>query len=272
MAAHTASLLARGLIATGLLLSFFCLQASAQDEKDDEVAEGQSVDAFISIEDAQPGDPGSWELAVDFGWQEVRGEMSDEELFEGAFELKYTGAGSHFLENMKLSLVQGTELGNGKVEGNGDVELNWQQRWLAESKNRPTFGTLVSVRLPTGRGSSGADMTLTGILDKDAGPGVVYVSAWGTVPIDVDDEAVRDFIWGANFGYKWSVAERFALYGNYVFEISEEHGGKESNIIEFAAQYEVNEHLVLGPGILLGLDDHDETPKFGAGIRLTIGF
>ena len=272
MGTRTTPFVARVLIATGLLLSSLCPQASAQDDEDDEVAERQSVDAFISIEDGQPGGPGSWELAIDLGWQDVRGEGSEEDIFEAAYELKYTGAGSDFRKNTKLSLVQAAELGNGKVDGNGDVELNWQQRWRAESNGMPTLGTLLSLRLPAGRGSTGTDITLTGILDKDAGPGTVYFSASGTFPIDVEDYAVRDFIWGARFGYKWRVADRLAVYGNYVFEISEERGKKESNILEFATQYEVNEHLILGPGILVGLDNHDGTPDFGAGIKFTIGF
>lgn len=62
------------------------------------------------------------------------------------------------------------------------------------------------------------------------------------------------------------------MYGNYVFKSSEELGKKESSILEFAAQYEVNEHLILGPGILVGLDNHNERPEFGAGIRITVGF
>jgi hypothetical protein len=173
---------------------------------------------------------------------------------------------------MKLSLTQGSEIGNGRVDGNGDAELNWQQRWHVEAGKVPTLATLFSVRLPTGNGSTGVDVSLTGILDKDLGPGTVYLSAWGTVPLDVEDETVRDFIWGAQLGYKWRVSDRFALYGNYVFKGSEEFGQKESSILEFAAQYEVNDHLVLGPGILVGLDNRDETPEFGAGLKITLGF
>ncbi len=269
-------------------LSILSFQASGEDSEDDDVAGRQSVDSFISIEDGQPGDPGSWELAIDFGWQKVRAEEAHElssthsqmletrtvfeDIYEAGYELKYTGKGSPFRDNMKLSITQGAELGSGRSDGNGDAELNWQQRWHAESGKVPTLATLLTVRLPTGNGSTGADVTLTGILDKDLRPGTVYFSAWGTTPIDVEDDAVRNFIWGAQFGYKWLVAKRFALYGNYIFKSSEEFGKKESKILEFAAQYEVNENLILGPGILVGLDNRDETPEFGAGIKVTLGF
>ena len=283
---------------------FFSFGACGEDS-DDDVAGRQSVDAFISIEDGQPGDPGSWELAITLGWQKERTDkeierrfespMMDEatagplerltmdselpetrtvfeDIFEAEYEMKYTGEGSTFRDNMKLSLTQGAEIGSGRVDGNGDTELNWQQRWHVEAGKVPTLATLFSVRLPTGNGSTGVDATLTGILDKDLGPGTVYLSAWGTVPLDVEDDALRDFIWGTQLGYKWRVSERFAMYGNYVFKGSEEFGQKESSILELAAQYEVNDRLVLGPGILVGLDNRDETPEFGAGLKITVGF
>lgn len=288
---------------SGLILGMLLSNSAITQEEDDDVAGRQAVDAFISIEDGQPGGPGEWELAIEFGWEKARhvrepeeegsvsyrmeteptmprpieteeteAEDEDRNAYEAEYELKYTGKGSHFRENMKLSLTQGAELGKGLIDGNGDAELNWQQRWATESGRRPTLATLLTLRLPTGLGATGVDLTLTGILDKDLGPGTFYFSAWGTLADDERNEGIREFQWGAQAGYKWRVLDRFALYANYVYKSSEDRGGDKSNILELAAQYEVNERLILGPGILIGLDDHDETPEFGAGLKMTIPF
>lgn len=45
-----------------------------------------------------------------------------------------------------------------------------------------------------------------------------------------------------------------------------------SNTLELSGEWHVNEHLTVGPGIVIGLDDNDETPDFGAGMRFMIAF
>jgi short-subunit dehydrogenase len=71
-------------------------------------------------------------------------------------------------------------LGNGGYEGNGDVELEWIQRWIAEEPCHwwPTFSTVNLIRFPTGYHSAKVDWTLTGVLAKNVGPGTAYMNAW----------------------------------------------------------------------------------------------
>ena len=252
------------LLLVGTSLLFPLPETAAQDALS--VADRQSVDAFISIEDGQPGDPGNWELSLKFGWEKVRLREP-----EGEWELKYTGKGGRFRENLKLSIVQSAELSGWDADGNGDIELNWQQRWREESGNIPTLASRLTLSLPTGRGQTGYGLTLTGILIKDVGPGALYLNASGTVPFDVDDSDVRDFLWSASLGYKWRVSNRFSLYSNYVIQSSQERGRKESNTLEFAAQFNVHERITIGPGIEIGLNNRAETPEFGAGVKFTIG-
>lgn len=66
--------------------------------------------------------------------------------------------------------------------------------------------------------------------------------------------------------------DKFALIGDYVNQCSEEEGHANINALELSGMYKATEHLTIGPGIQIGLDHNDETPNFGAGVRLMISF
>ncbi len=261
-------------LTAGLVVVFLgSALASAQPSDDgsgaDPVAERQSMDSFTSLEDGQPGDPGALELQLDFGWST----MSDEsDAITWETELKYTGEGSEFLQNMKLSLTVPFELGNGGIDGNGDTEFAWQQRWVAEDGGMPTLATIFSMRAPTGYQSSGVDGTFTGIVAKDCGPGTFFLNGWVTSANGDNLEDRRDFQWGGRIAYLYCFAEDAALTIDYVNQTSEEHGESNMNLMEFGAQFQINDKLIIGPGILVGLDGKESTPDFGAGIRVTYSF
>ncbi len=255
-------------------LSLDSPEAQAQDQAsearlEDAVAARQSVNAFNSLEDGQPGAPGQLELQFNIGWQTTSDE-SDPVAFET--ELQYTLDGNAFLRNTQLILGVPLELGNGDIDGNADLRFGWQQRWIKEEGLIPTVATLAEVRIPSGDDSSGVDGTLTGILAKDLGPGTLYFNAFGKTVNGDNIENRRDFQWGFRTGYKWRLNDDFALIGDYLLESSEQRGHRDVNALEFSGEYRVNENFTIGPGILIGLDDNDETPNFGAGVRFLISF
>jgi hypothetical protein len=150
--------------------------------------------------------------------------------------------------------------------------LGWQQRWVAEDGLMPTLGTLAEVRLPSGYHSSGVDGTLTGIVAKDCGPGTLYLNAFAKTANGDNIDELRHFQWGLRAGYKWRITDDWALIGDYVHEVSEEEGHGDLNLLEVSGEWHVTKDLTIGPGILVGLDDNEETPNFGAGVHLTWSF
>ncbi|MBI5764816.1 MAG: hypothetical protein HZA51_14970 [Planctomycetes bacterium] len=136
----------------------------------------------------------------------------------------------------------------------------------------PTLATYAEVRLPTGYESSGLDGTLTGIVAKDIGPGTMYLNGFVTTANGNNVEDVRHFQWGFRTGYKWRLRDDFALIGDYFHQSSEEDSHANVNALELSSEWHVAEHLTIGPGILIGLDDNEETPNFGAGIRIMYSF
>jgi len=235
----------------------------------EDITEHQSIDAFTSLEDGQPGEPGHFELQFDFGWQTASGEH-DPVLFTP--ELKFTLDGCEFLQNTKLTLSAPAVFGLGRVRGNADLELGWQQRWLTEDGPVPTLATLAEIRLPSGYHSSGVDGTLTGIVAKEVGPGTLYLNAFATTANGHNADDLRHFQWGLRAGYKWRISDDLALIGDYVHEVSEEEGHGDINLLEVSGQWRINEQITIGPGVFMGLDDNEETPNFGAGLRLTWSF
>ena len=235
----------------------------------DRITELQSIDTFNSLEDGQPGDPGHFELQFDFGWQ-TTSNQDDPVTFTP--ELKYTPDGSDFLRNMKLTLNAPMVYGLGGVDGNADVTLGWQQRWVVENGLMPTLATLAEVRLPSGYRSSGVDGTLTGIVAKEAGPGTIYLNAFAASVNGDNIEDLRHFQWGMRTGYRWRVDEKIALIADYVYQSSEQTGHSDVHLFEVSGEWHINDNLVIGPGIVVGLDHNDEAPNFGAGFRLTWAF
>jgi hypothetical protein len=249
-------------------------QVSESTEKvtmaaEDDVAERQSVDSYCTLEDGQPGTPGGVELELFSGWTKYRHESENIGLEP---EIDYTLDGSEFLRNAQLMLSTPLTLGEGDVVGNGDITFGWQQRWVTENGSMPTLATLAQLRAPSGDHGSGVDGTLTGIVAKDIGPGTVIFNAWVKTANGHEIDDLRHFQWGGRLGYKWRVNECLAVIGDYVHQVSEETGHSNTNAFELSAEYKVNEHLSIGPGIIVGLDNHDETPEFGAGLKLLYSF
>jgi hypothetical protein len=232
---------------------------------EDEVAERQSVDTWSSLEDGQPGAPGELEIHLASGWQTRSGEH-DPVFLRPALE--YTLDGSEFLRNAQLILGVPLTLGFGDYVGNGDINFGWQQRWVKEEGIMPTLATLAEMRIPSGYEGSGVDGKLTGIVAKDIGPGTAYFNAFVKTANGHEIDDLRYFQWGGLVGYKWRITDAFSFITDYVHKSSEEAGHANSNTLELSAEYKFNEHLSIGPGIVIGLDRNEETPYFGAGFRM----
>lgn len=267
-------------------------ESSAEKEKkytehrlaEDPVTRRQSVDTFTTLEDGQPGAPGEIQMQLDAGW-ETRSGQPDE--FTLRPELQWTPANGEFWRNLQLTLAVPMDLGNGAVDGNADLEFGWQQRWVKEEGLMPTLATLAEMRIPSGYHSAGVDGRLTGVVAKDFGPGTLYLNVWMEtvngnnfdigeettfLGITREGEGIRHFRWGSRLGYKWRINDTFSLVGDIRNESSEQKGVGDIDAIDLSAEWHVTEQLTIGPGIIIGLDGHDETPKFGAGVRFVYAF
>jgi hypothetical protein len=255
----------------------------------DPVEDRQSFNTYTSLEDGQPGQPGEFQINYFNGWETASGDH-DRSLMAPQIEYTLGRTIDSPLRNTKLGMTVPLVLGDGGVDGNGDIEVHWIQRWYAEKEGcwLPTFSTVNELRIPSGYHSSKVDWRLTGVLAKDLGPGTAYFNAFLKSAnghnnlespssteqffLGKEEEDMRNFQWGFRTGYKWRITESFALIADYVLESSELRGNHDHNIGEISAEWRVTDALTIGPGIYFGLDGTEETPNFGAGLLLHYSF
>lgn len=258
-------------------------ETKSSEAAEDVMEDIQSFNTYISLDDGQPGQRGELQFNFFNGW-----ETGDDESdpWNMRMEIEYSpNGGNWLLDNAKFGIGVPFELTNGAVDGNGDVSLVWKQRLLEEERDGApvTFTIQNELRLPTGYDSSGVDWTVQGVIAKEFGPGTAVFNAfaksanghnnlesaswWDQVNGESDDE-LEHFQWGFRLGYKWRLTESFALVTDYINQNNELRGERNQNIGELAAEWRVNEHLTIGPGIMFGLDGQDSTPDFGAGLLI----
>lgn len=234
--------------------------AAAQRRADrDTLAAVEADDAFITLEDGQPGAPGEWELQLDVGWLDEP-EMGDR--LDLHAELQHTPSWNRFFRNTQLQLTIPAAVADGEVELRDPVAA-WQQRWVADPGLMLSVATLLEVEIPTAATSTGNDATMTGVLVKGVGTGRAYVN--GFLELDEGEGLAQ---WGVRLGYGLPLGDRAILIGDYVHQ--EEEGGPAQRILEVAGSYEVSDRLGIGPGLLVGLDRGRDTPRFGAGVRFVV--
>jgi hypothetical protein len=257
---------------------------STHEEVGDKMEDLQSFNTYTSLEDGQPGQRGELQINYFSGWQTSSHE-SDPFLMLMEIEYSPCVKDNWLLSNAKFGIDVPVEMGNGGVDGNGDVHLIWKQRLVEEEEGNwwPTVSIENEVRLPTGDDSSGVDGTMEGTIAKNVGPGTAVFNAFITSAnghnnlekaswfdewcYGTDDE-LRHLQWGFRVGYKWRINECFSLVTDYINQSSELLGESNQNIGEVAAEWRINDHFTVGPGIMIGLDGKDSTPNFGAGLLL----
>ena len=72
------------------------------------------------------------------------------------------------------------------------------------------------------------------------------------------------------FQYPFPVRTRLAVIADYVREQGEAAGQKDTNTAELSVQWELSDHVTLGPGLVVGLDANPDTPRFGGGVLLLV--
>jgi len=192
------------------LVSFPLLAQMQSQSPGDEVAARQSVAAFNSITDGQPGEAGQLQISFTGAWLDTY-----DESFQMSFE--YTPGGNSFFKNMILGLTVPTlDVGEGIIDFEKSISVVWLQRWFYGRKATSTFSTQISIQFPyEEEGSSKEiDVTVLGILAQDAESGTLYVNAYLET---INSKQTRDLEWGVIVGYKQPIKENLALFGDLYY-------------------------------------------------------
>jgi len=167
-----------------------------------------------------------------------------------------------------------------KMESAGSIGPGWLERWVKDhgpDSAIPTISTVVELGFPlVDKAESGETGTLTLAVLKTFEFGTIIANAFGTSVVGNADRTLRTSIYGGRLGFRHDIEingeerdYRLNLIGALVHEMSDTKHEQDSNTLELAVQYLMSGDKSVGPGVVIGLDHHKNTPRFTFGMTAT---
>ncbi len=237
-----------------------------------EEEERPGIDAPVMIEDINVAEQGELEVQITFDWSTKKFGQSknvdkDDTVLYNIYEIKYGLA-----SNLEVGLSLPIDIGDGHVTGNGDLEIIAKYCLWRDKDWYPGFAVGAAIRAPSGVDSSGVDGELNLILTKSFGLHRVHVNGMLKTANGHNIEELRHFQWAVGVGYDHPIIDSKTLFiADYFCRSSEQDGVGNVNTLELGIQRELIKHHTLGASIRVGLDDHDETPDIGVGVKYVFG-
>ena len=229
-----------------------------------EAEAGWTLSGPYFLRSADPEEPGELELKFEYGFET----SDDEDEHEFKFVLEWG-----MMEDLEFILEMEFELGEGKVEGNGDIsELGLHIRHWKEDGWMPAFATRHLMRIPTGYRSDGVDYLGRGLFTKTlvADTLRLHFNPWLKSINGNLDENERRFVWGAAIGVDYRINDDLLVIADYQNNASEEFGQRNQHSFEFGWEWEFAEDRMLGFQTEFELDGDDDGADFG--VRLSYIF
>ncbi len=226
--------------------------------------EGVVLSGPYFLRSADPEAPGELELKFIYGFET----SSSEDEHEVEFVLEWG-----MMEDIEFILEIPVTLGEGRVEGNGDIaEFGFHIRHWRETDVLPAFATRHLLRLPTGYHSDGIDYLLRGLLTKTLISDALRLhfnpfirSVNGNM-----DHDTRHLQWGAAIGVDYQVSEDLLLIGDYQNFGSAQKGESSQQSLEFGADWGLAPHRKLAFQTQFEIDGDSHGTDFGVRISYII--
>lgn len=229
--------------------------------------ESWEISGPVFLRSADPETPGEVVIKNIFEWATTKEGGSDD--FEYELEVEWG-----VVEDHELIFEVPFELGDGRVDGNGDLTLGWHWRLWKESDGWPAFGMRNYVRIPTGIGSSGVDYELRGLFTKTVIPETMrlHLNPFAATINGNNDEDARPFHWGTAVGFDYRLSDDVLLIGDYIYSNGEEEQTRDNHEAELGIDWTIAPNQELGLAVEGSLDGDSNGPTFGAKISYMISF
>ena len=199
--------------------------------------EGYTLAGPYFLRSADPEEPGEMELKFIYSYDH---DADDAEEHEFEFEFEWG-----IVENWEFILELPFTIGDGGVEGNGDVTLGLHTRLWEEHGWVPAFAVRNLFRLPTGYHGQDFDYTFRGLVTHTLGSKVrLHFNPYFSTNND-PDEGERNFHCGAAIGVDWRVNDDLLLIADYQYRQNVVKGEDEDHRIELGADWEFAENQKL---------------------------
>lgn len=216
------------------------------------------------LRSADPEEPG--EIALKFKYEYVR--ETDDEEHEVELIIEWGMA-----ENWEFIFELPVQIGDGRVEGNGDItEFGFHTRLWEEGDWMPAFAVRNLIRIPTGYHSDGVDYTLRGLFTKTLVPDVLrmHFNPFATTINGNLEEEERNFRWGMALGVDYKMAPELRLVADYLHQNSEEYGNRNQHSMELGLDWEFADDQMISVATEFELDGDKAGDNFAARVQYMI--
>ncbi len=224
------------------------------------------------LDDATVLDTGRVELRFTFSWETAdfpaNGGNSDDDLIIRPSLVWGPCANVEVFAEVPIWVGDGGDRG-ALTRGNADTNIGFTWRIAEPEDIWPAAALQFSARVPTGDQSSGVDGEARLILTNEYDSGVRSHFNVFAKTVNGDNEVnSRDFQYGAGVGLDGPLcadgAVRWVM--DYMNRSSFHDGASSLNLLEAGWQWTISDAQALGMSFQAGLDNHDDTPDFGASI------
>ncbi len=232
------------------------------------------IDGPVFLRSADPEPVGELAIKNIFGYSHNReGASSERDEYEYELELEYG-----LIEDHELILEMPWEIGEGRVQGNGDISIGWHWRLWQEDGWVPAFAMRNYARIPSGVDSSGVDYTWRGLFTWTLEPNSLrlhfnpFLTSLNGENTEYNDNGLfggrrrfwnndedddRNFRWGAALGVDYKIDENLLWITDYRYENSEEYGARDNHVAELGLDWKLDEQSTIGLASEISLDgDH----------------
>jgi len=229
------------------------------------------INGPVFLRSADPEPPGEVVIKNIFSWEHSKeSEGEDRDEYEYELEIEWG-----IVENHELIFEFPWQIGEGRIDGNGDITMGWHWRLWDERDDLPAFALRNFVRVPSGVDSSGVDYELRGLLSKTIVPGStrLHLNPFARSVNGDNDEEAEDFQYGAAFGMDYRISDDLLFITDYIYSSEESESAERPNhSAEFGIDWKLDERQKIGVSFLVGLDGDDDGAEFGASISYMLGF
>lgn len=215
----------------------------------DSISSHQTCVAYNSINDGHPGPPGMPFFQSTLGY-----------TFDEGTELNICVANTFAPEGFFRNSLFSLNFLNALYENNSfdfikSLGASWQQTWLFEKDNVPTFSSIIAVQYPYDEPSDVTELQTTFIMVKNIGnSGVGYLNSF----VNIASNSLDSYSFLA--GYKFFISETSNLFFDTIYS--------SDNTFSIGAALEINLPMgsVISPGINYQLDTNNNSNSFGVGL------
>jgi len=247
-----------------------------------EMEDDWDINGPIFLRSATPESPGEVLIKNNFSWEHEKNDShngwfwgnndnnDNADHYEYELEVEWG-----VVENHELIFAMPWRIGDGRVEGNGDLTVGWHWRLWKEDGMMPAVAIRNFLRFPTGVGSSSIDYELRGLITKTLVPGAtrLHINPYAKSVNGNNNEDVHPFQYGAAIGIDHRINDSLLFVADYKYSSEEDKAAPRGNHeAEFDLDWDFAQNQILGVSLLVGLDGDDYGADFGAKVSYMISF